>query len=187
MMKMSTPLVLSCVLISACGFEAAGEDGQVEAIVAKTSLSNDQVLAKAYDSSYQKPDDFHVDERADTPRSYSLYHVKDQSNSYELCTDSYDEALAWEAADNASRAVNGAYVTSIENNRYFEFVRELSYPDGVGNISDPTSPGFARIFKCSYVNRAGADRNLLDGYAGKIGIRPLSEEVIKTYAEYMWF
>ena len=61
-----------------------------------------------------------------------------------------------------------------------------AFPDGIGNIPDSTSPGFARAFKCSYVNREGADRSLLDGYAGQLNVRPLTEEVIRTYSEYMW-
>jgi hypothetical protein len=186
MIKISAPLMVCCLLISGCRFEAAGDGAQNVMIVEKALPSNDEVLAKAYNSTYQAPDDFYVDERADTPGSFSLYHVKDQSVSFELCADSYAEAEAWEAADNASRAVNGPMVTSIANNRYFEFIRELAYPDSIGNISDPTSPGFARVFKCEYVNRDGVDRNLLDGYAGKLNARPLSEETIKTYSEYMW-
>lgn len=186
MMKLSTLLALSGVLVSACRSDGGDAGEQNDAISAAILPSSDEVLAKAYDTSYQVPDDFYVDERADTPESYSLYHVKDQSISYELCTNNYDEASAWEAADNAGRAVNGAYVTSIENDRYFEFVRELTYPDSVGNITNPTSPGFARVFKCSYVDRDGADRNLLNGYAGQLNTRPLSENVIRMYAEYMW-
>ena len=186
MKKMSILLPLSCLLVSACRSEGTDGVDQTSAIAVRVLPSNEVVLAKTYDNSYHAPEDFYVDERADTPGSYSLYHVKDQSISYELCADTYDEALDWEAADNASRAVNGDYVTSVENDRYFEFVRELSYPDSIGNVSGPTSPGFARVFKCSYINRDGADRNLLNGFAGQLRVRPLNEEVIKTYSEYMW-
>lgn len=186
MKKLSIPLALFCVLVSGCRYEVADDDARVDVTEASILPSNEEVLAKAYDNSYQIPEGFYVDDRADNPLSYSLYHVKDQSVSYELCTDVYDEALAWEAADNENRAVNGTYVASVETDRYFEFVRELSYPDSVGNVTGSTSPGFARVFKCSYVNRDGADRNLRDGYAGTLNISPLSENVIKTYSEYMW-
>lgn len=147
---------------------------------------DDEVMAKAYHFTYRVPDYFYLDERIDTPRSFSLYHVKDKSVSYEVCTDDYYQALAWEAADNKSRTVNGEYVGSYENNRYFEFIRDLSYQDSIGNISDPTSPGFARVFKCSYVNRDGVDRNLRDGYAGTFNKKPLTQDLVRTYSEYMW-
>lgn len=185
-MNRSILVALSCVSIGACRNDAAEEPGEVQLTEALSLPTNGQVLSKAYDSSYQTPEQFYVDERAATPGSYSVYHVKDVSVSYELCTDDFSEALAIDAADNASRAVNGEMVTSIENSRYFEFVRELTYPDSIGNISDPVSPGFSRVFKCSYVNRDGADRNLRNGFAGMLHTRPLSESVVKTYAEYMW-
>lgn len=185
-MKKSKPLIVCCLLMSGCRYEAPDESGQNVAVVANALPSNDEVLSKAYDSTYQVPENFYVDERADTPETYSLYHVKDQSLSYELCSNDYIEAEMWEAADNDGRAVNGDIISSVENSRYFEFVRALSYPDSIGNVPDPTSPGFSRVFKCSYVNRDGADRNLLDGYAGQLNIRPLSKDVIRTYSEYMW-
>ncbi len=179
-------LVFLWLGFSACGSVDTRNEGADGMTAARVFPSDDEVLAKVYDNTYQVPDYFYIDERADTPRSYSFYHVKDASISYELCTDDYYEALAWEAADNDSRAVNGDYVGPYENDRYFEFNRQLSYPDSIGNITDPTSPGFARVFKCSYVNRDGVDRNLRDGYAGILNIRPLTEEVIRTFSEYMW-
>lgn len=185
-MKRSILLALSCVSIGACRSEGSAE--QSAALVAELLYrpASGQVLSKAYDNSYQTPAQFYVDERAATLGSYSVYHVKDVSVSYEICSDDFNEALALEAADNASRSVNGDLVTTIENSRYFEFVRELSYPDSIGNIADPTSQGFSRIFKCSYINRDGADRNLRNGFAGKLNASPLAENVVKTYSEYMW-
>jgi hypothetical protein len=140
----------------------------------------------AYDYTYNVPEGFIVDERAHTTRSYTMYHVKDASVSFELCSDDYAEALAWESVDNDSRMANGVYVDSYENNRYFEFVRELAYPNGIGNITTPTSPGFSRVFKCSYVNRDGVDRRLRDGYAGTLNVQALTEDAVSTFVEYMW-
>lgn len=182
-MKRYQPFIALCSLgLAACpGPETTDSSAQ-----ARVFPSDDEVIAKVYDTRYQVPDYFYVDERADTPSSYTFYHVKDASVSYELCTDDFQQALAWEAADNKSRFVQGYYVGSVANDRYFEFIRELSYTDGVGNIADPTSPGFARVFKCSYVSRDGVDRNIRDGYAGVLNTRPLSKDVIRTFTEYMW-
>lgn len=181
-MKKRHALVALCLLgISACRSAGPGDD-------ASDSIfpTGEDVLAKAYDNLYQVPDYFYIDERADTPGGYTFYHVKDASVSYEICTDDYYQAFEWEKADNDSHAVNGYYVGSYENDRYFEFIRELEYPSGVGNIADPTSPGFARVFKCNYVDRDGVDRHIRDGYAGTLNVRPLSKEVMQTYTEYMW-
>ncbi len=175
-------LALTCVALCAC----SKDEGAEPVDTSRTYSSDEDVIAMAYDNTYNVPEIFFVDERADTIGSYTIYHVKDESVSYELCSDDYAEASEWESVDNESRSVNGVYVESYENDRYFEFIRDLDYSNGIGNITDPTSPGFSRVFKCSYVNRDTVDRNMRDGYAGTLNVSPLSEEVISTFVEYMW-
>ena len=150
-------------------------------------LASDYDLAsKVYDSSYSVPSGFFVDERAATPESYTVHHVMDETRSFEVCTDDYATAEAWEARDNDSRAVNGYFVSSIETERYYEFVRELAYDEDVGNITSPTSPGYARVFKCSNTSRDGVDRRELDGFAGYLNRAPRSANDVKVFAEYLW-
>lgn len=178
--------IFSLLGLAACNSQDTGDQPSVSEVQQRVLPSDSEILLAVYDNRYQTPDNFYVDEHANTTESYSLYHVKDPSVSYELCTDDYQQALAWEVSDNERRQVNGVYVDSYENDRYFEFVRELSSPDDIGNIGDLTSPGYSRVFKCSYVNRDGVDRNLRDGYAGTLNVRPLSKDVIRDFAEYMW-
>lgn len=187
------PMALSLVVLALASCNAdsgpgnpAGNDPPVSGDLTPTLPPDDEVLAKLYDPGYSVPVGFYVDERAHTPGSYTVHHVKDPSVSFELCTDDFAVAAGWEAADNASRLVNGYYVGHVENDRYFEFVRELSYDDSVGNVDDLTSPGFARVFKCSYVMRDGVDESLLTGYAGKLNVRPLSEHAFRNFVEYFW-
>lgn len=151
-----------------------------------TLPSRESIIAKLYDPDYSVPDGFFVDERSGTAKSYTVHHVMDETVSYELCTDDFTVAESWEAADNAARSVNGYYVGAYENDRYFEFIRELSYNDDVGNIEDLTSPGFARVFKCSNTVRDGVDRSLLTGYAGRLNARPLDDVRLRDFAEYFW-
>ena len=67
---------------------------------------------KAYDLDYYVPQGFFVDVLAETEtRSYTVHHVLDETRNFELCSDDLTEAQGWEAADNASRAVNGYLVT----------------------------------------------------------------------------
>lgn len=144
------------------------------------------ILAKAYDSNYSVPDGFFVDERAETTRSYTVHHVLDESGSFEMCSNDLVEAQLLEDADNSARAVSGYYVTSHETERYFEFVRELAYEQDVGNINDVTSPGYARVFKCSHTNRTGVDRSLLSGYSGRINPAELDADALREFTEYLW-
>lgn len=189
-MKTALPVIMLCLLgLTAC--DGSGDefnDNIFSRAAPKLRIFPDDsdIIAKVYDNHYQVPGDFFVDERATTPGTFSFYHVKDISVSYELCTNEYQEALDWEAADNSSRAAGGEFVGSFENDKYFEFARELTVPDSVGNIANATSSGFARIFKCNYVDRVGVDRNLRNGYAGTINRSPLSSAVIRDYSQYMW-
>jgi len=191
-MKSSALLLFPILVIAAaCGGSGAATEEISENAgqsAAKSNIpGNLEILGKVYDPDYSIPDGFFLDERVETTtRSYSLHHVLDESKSYELCTNDLTMAQTWEAADNASRTVNGYYVTSIENDRYFEFVRELEYTGDIGNVSNPTSPGYARVFKCNYADRAGVDRNLLDGYSGRLAVAPLGADTLREFVEYLW-
>ena len=175
----------------ACGGSGTASDDIAQPATQSAATAkipdNSEILSKAYDPNYTVPDGFFVDERVETStQSFTLHHVLDASNSYERCTNDLTTAQAWEQEDNDSRAVNGYYVTSIENDRYFEFVRELDYTQDVGNVTDPTSPGYARVFKCDYTDRSGVDRNLLDGYAGRLLATPASSDSLQQFTEYLW-
>jgi len=177
-------------LATACGGAGSTDTTNPATNIANASESGQlpsdaQILAMVYNNAYSVPADFFVDERANTARSYTVHHVMDISVSYELCTDDFATAQSWEDADNSSRSVSGQYVNSYENERYFEFIRELSY-EGIGNVNDLTSPGFARVFKCSNTNRNGVDRSLLNGYAGTLRSYPLTDETVRVFTEYLW-
>ena len=186
-MKLSTLSLLPVLVISAaCGGSGATDTTTPAAAQSAPLLADSDILGKAYDPQYNVPPGFFVDERATTTRSYTVHHVLDTSASYEMCTDDLVEAQAWEDADNEARAVSGYYVTSYENDRYFEFVRELSYTEDVGNISEPSSPGYARVFKCNHTNRDGVDRSLVNGYAGKLNPGQLNVATLREFTEYLW-
>lgn len=191
-MKISAYLLIPVLSVAAaCGGSGSGSNGEPASSVDSAAASNlalgdTEIAALVYNNLYSVPDGFFVDERATTDRSYTVHHVLDASNSYELCTDDFAVAMAWEEADNASRSVQGYYVDAYENARYFEFARELAYNDDVGNIGDITSPGFARVFKCSNTNRIGVDRSLMSGYAGILSTHPLDTDSIKDFSEYLW-
>ncbi len=194
-MRYRRALLLSAALgLAACG---GGSSGETETPPVSTpapkatapgyELPGDYELAsKVYDPNYSTPAGFFVDDRAATPVSYTVHHVMDETRSFEVCTDDYAMAEAWEANDNASRAVSGRYMNTNETERYFEFVRELSYEDDVGNVDGATSPGYARVYKCSNTSRDGVDRSRHEGFAGYVNVAPRSEEHVRVFAEYLW-
>lgn len=177
------------VLVASCGGgsgEAPKPADAAVTVVEKPLPPVSDVLALVYDNNYQVPSDFFVDARASTARSYTMHHVLDESGSFEMCTNDFATAQAWESADNSSRAVQGRFVGTVETDRYFEIARELSYTASIGNISDITSPGFARVFKCSDTLRDGVDRSVHSGFAGRINSRPLNPDRVREFTEYFW-
>jgi len=189
-MKISTQSLIPVLAIAAAcggsGPQDTSKNAQASTSQAHVLPSNENILEKAYDNTYSVPEGFYVDERAETIRSYTIHHVLDESNSFEVCSDDLIDAQALESSDNDSRTVNGYYVSSYENARYFEFVRELDYTRDVGNIGDITSPGYARVFKCSHTNRDGVDRTLLDGYSGRLDKERLDAATLREFTEYLW-
>ena len=186
MRRMSLVLILP--VIAACASPGDDQVGAAQPVAPAFHVlpSNEQIINAVYDVEYTVPDGFFIDERAATPGSYTVHHVRDASATYELCTDDHRQALEWETADNESRAVSGVYVGSYENEKYFEVVRELAYTNDIGTVEAPTSPGFARVFKCSTIDREGVDANGMDGYAGILNIRPLTAGMLQEVVEYLW-
>lgn len=189
-------LLWPCTLaLYACG--GGGSAGTEKPVTAAAPVSADapapyqlpgdlEIASLVYDPYYSVPDGFFVDERATTSSSYTIHHVMDDAGNFEVCTDDFATAEAWETADNDSRSVQGYYVGAYENDRYFEFIRELAYTDDVGNVSSPTSPGYARVFKCSNTSRDGVDRSARRGFAGVLNAAPRSAEDVRIFAEYLW-
>ena len=195
MRKRTLPALMPLLLlINGCGGGGAATEeakppvaGEPDSAGPVYALPADEdIAAKVYNPDYSVPDGFFVDERASNGSSYTVYHVMDESGSYERCTDSFATAQAWEEADNAARAVRGYYVGAYENDRYFEFIRELAYDNDIGNVGEPTSPGYARVFKCASTSRDGVDRSAMDGYAGRLNATPRSAADVREFAEYLW-
>lgn len=179
-------LLLVALVAAACSGSGSSGPDAGNTVDRAVFMTDTDIAALVYDPAYSVPAGFFEDERAHTGRSYTLHHVLDASGSYELCTDDYGIASGWEEDDNATRSVQGYLVESYDNERYFEFTRELAYSDDLGNVDAMTSPGFAHVFKCSSTNRDGVDRGILSGYAGRLNARPLDAEAIRVFTEYLW-
>ena len=49
-----------------------------------------------------------------------------------------------------------------------------------------TRAGFARRFRCDYLDRSGSDLRADDGSAGSMNQRPLTADELQKLAEYLW-
>ena len=97
---------------------------------------------------------------------------------YELCTDDWNQALAWSELAAQDESNYSDLVETNDDSRYFEFGRTRA--------SEPEFYVRDRVFKCSYVDRATADLSAPEGPAGLLNVRPLSASDLRTLSEYLW-
>ena len=117
-------LLIACITATGCRIDGQGQGSGLIRIYP----SDEEVLAAAYDPTYDVPEGFFVDDRANTEGSYTIHHVKDASLSYELCSDDIDGATAVEdkprltpnACDNLASSIPAASATfRIRQHRIF--------------------------------------------------------------------
>ena len=97
---------------------------------------------------------------------------------YELCTDDWNEALAWSELGAQNAPQYSDLVETNDDPRYFEFGRVRQ--------GDPTFYVRARVFKCAYLDRAAANLRAAAGAAGKLNRRPLTATELRDLSEYLW-
>lgn len=183
----------AAIALSACGGGGGGGGGDSAPAPAATSLarpveqSDLQIAQSLYGNGPRTPAGFYSDP-APTGHGYvSTVHLKNADVDgaaaapqplYELCTDDWNQALAW-----SESSAQGAphYADLIETNddpRFYEFGRVRQ--------GDPTFYVRARIFKCAYLDRAGADLRVIAGPAGQLNQRPLTATELGNLTEYLW-
>lgn len=97
---------------------------------------------------------------------------------YELCTDDWNEALAWSELSAQHDAQYSDLVETNDDPRYFEFGRVRQ--------GDPTFYVRARVFKCAYLDRSQANLRDAAGPAGQLNLRPLTPAELRELSEYLW-
>jgi hypothetical protein len=153
------------------------------------ALPSDQEIAdRIYQGRDRTPSDFYQESLLPAPSGYTTTHIKNTMIAqvmpaagapvYELCTDDWNEALAWseEAAQRMPRYANLTETNA--NKRYFEFVRARPAP------SDWLER--QRVFRCSYLERSTADLRTLDGPGGSLNRASPAAADVKELAEYLW-
>jgi hypothetical protein len=70
------------------------------------------------------------------------------------------------------------FVGNESTDRYFEFDR---VPRG-----QPDRYVRMRVYRCSYLDRAGVDATATAGFAGVLNVRPLDAAVLREINEYLW-
>jgi hypothetical protein len=98
--------------------------------------------------------------------------------TFELCTDDWNEALRWSETVATAAAVYSDLVATDSNEHYYEFVRVPR--------STALGPEQMRVYRCAFVDRAGADLRRTTGDAGHLNTRPIADSDLQWIVEYLW-
>jgi hypothetical protein len=200
-------LVVLFASLGACGGGAAGpapnvsgdsassthsgqNSGAIAAPIESPALPSDQEIAdRLYQGRDRTPADFYQESVLPSPTSYSTTHIRNTmvasarsaapgAEVYELCTDDWNEALAWSEEAARNMPVYADLTETNTNERFFEFVRarpQANWP-----------PERQRVFRCSYLDRSTADLRTFEGPGGALHRTSPTAADVKELAEYLW-
>ena len=176
----SLAVVATMLAAAAC---TVSPDGELRA--AGTVTSDDAALAaQLYAGTPRTPAGFLADPAPASFSQVTTYHLKTRqldSNApaqHELCTDDWNEALAWSESVAQQAPTYLDLVGNTQTQRYYEFDR---VPHG-----DPQRYERMRVFLCAYLDRASVDLDVSSDVAGTLNARPLDAATLGGLAEYLW-
>jgi hypothetical protein len=181
------PAALLLLLLSACGGGAgSGSSAEVPpdpALAAGVTLGNVQIAASLYADNARTPADFYAEPVPQSQQYVATSHLKnvdlgDTGTPHELCTDDWNQALAWSEAAALRSPQYRPLVANEANARYFQFDRVSS--------SQPQLYQRGRVYHCMYLDRSGVDLQQLQGQAGQLNLRPITAADLKLLSEYLW-
>jgi len=165
---------------AACAVPPEGEPGAAVIVPGDDAA----LAAQLYAGTPRTPAGFLPDPAPQSFSQVATYHLKTRqldSNApaqHELCTDDWNEALAWSEAVAQQAPTYLDLVGNLETERYYEFDR---VPHG-----DPQRYERMRVFRCGYLDRSGVDLDTADDFAGALNVQPLDAAALGGLAEYLW-
>ena len=179
-------LLLGCaVTLAGCGGGGGGDSAPPgppapARVVKQTDL---QIAALLYSDAERTPPGFYADTAPPVATYVATFHLKNTdvaaaSQQHELCTDDWNDALSWSEAVASSAATYSDLVATESNTRFFEFGRVPRGEDGAYLR--------ARVYRCSYLDRASVDLLAPGAEAGQLNRRPLTGADLRELSEYLW-
>jgi hypothetical protein len=142
------------------------------------------IAERLYSDSQRTPDGFLQALSGPAQGYVATVHLKNVAVAdlsqplHELCTDDWNEALAWSGEAAAPNPDLGGLVETNTTPAYFEFVRV--------SRSSPDSVTRQRVFRCEYVDRQGVDLREGEGYAGLLNADAVDGRALRELSEYLW-
>ena len=174
-------LIVLAVALAAAACDGTSADPPSGAALA---TADRDIAAQLYAGTPRTPAGFVADPFPPSFSQVTTYHLKTDdlaapaATSYELCTDDWNEALAWSEEAAALAPVYLDLVSNETTTRYFEFDR---VPSGM-----PDQYVRMRVYRCDYLDRAGVNLSQPTAFAGTFNQRPLDAAALRDLSEYLW-
>lgn len=169
---------------SAASSTSSNAPATAAAVFNGVTQSNAQIAALTYSDSQRTPSGFYAESVPTFDGYVATSQLKTQDINasavlrYELCTDDYQQALAWSNSANALNGANDSLAGTDITSRYFEFDRlHMGSPNGYLR---------QRVYKCAYLNRNTVDLTTSSGDAGTLNQRPIDAATLQQLSEYLW-
>ena len=174
------------MMLHACGGGSSTSvppSAQVERAVQQSDVEIARLL---YTDSARTPPGFYTEPPSAT--SYAAtFHIKNSdlvppagpsAPRFEMCTDDWNEALAWSETVALSAPVYSDLAATDMTEHYYQFVRTpRSLTIGTQQM---------RVYRCAFLDRTGADLARMVGVAGRINKRPIAPTDLQWTLEYLW-
>lgn len=179
--------VIACAALALCAC-GGGSSGSVAAAPPGAAygitLSNLDIATSLYQDSQRTPPGFLADPAPTGVGIVATHHLHSDelalvtASSFEVCTDDWNQALAW---SEQAATHNGSYASLVGNSNtshYFEFDR---VPQGT-----PQQLLRQRVYLCSYLDRSDTSADVNSGPAGVLNAQPRTAAQMRDLSEYLW-
>ena len=171
-----------------CGGGSSGGDAPVApptpAAVYGIAADDLSIANALYQDSARTPAGFYADPAPPGESVVATRHISSAevgtlaATDFELCTDDWNQALAWSEAAAGAGPGYASLVGNSGNDRYFEFDRLRA--------GTPQLYLRQRVYLCSYLDRSGAVSGVDAGPAGTLNLRPIDAGGLRQLSEYLW-
>jgi hypothetical protein len=176
-------LVFGTLTLACCGgggSQSASPPGAAYGI----ALNNLEIATQLYLDVQRTPAGFLADPPPPGAGVVATHHLQSGElampvpASYEVCSNDWNEALAWSEATAAPGGSYASLVGTSDTSRYFEFDR-----------TQPGTPAVflrQRVYQCSYLDRSDSSAAVASGPAGVLNVQPRDSAAMRELSEYLW-
>jgi hypothetical protein len=174
----------AALALTACGGGTDAPGAAPSGAAYGITQSNLDIATALYLDSQRTPPGFLDDPAPAGSGPVATHHLQSAelsmatASSFEVCTDDWNQALAWSEQTAAQGGSYANLVGTSDTSHYYEFDR-----------SRPGTPAQLlrqRVYLCSYLDRSDSSADVGSGPAGVLNAQPRTAAEMRALSEYLW-